>query len=64
MPSEAFLTDTLNLGVDDIPAEYRTSFLLATLFRVKPGGSGQMRMIVSLSAHSLRPFWATSVLML
>ncbi|ESU37058.1 Zinc finger protein [Giardia duodenalis] len=38
MPSEALLTDTLNLGVDDIPAEYRTSFLLATLFRVKLGG--------------------------
>lgn len=38
MPPEAVINEDLHLEIRNIPDEYRTSFLLATLFKVKPGG--------------------------
>lgn len=39
MPPEFPLNTTLDFEASDIPVEYRTSFLLATLFQVKSGGT-------------------------
>lgn len=38
MPPEAAINENLHLKTDDIPDEYRCSFLLTTLFKVRPGG--------------------------